>query len=261
MKKNHYLLLFILVLLSVTIFFIWRSPKQRELPNKPTVLPEKIIVGTSADYKPFTFLAAEDQFAGFDIDVVREVGRRINKEIEFRDIPFTALIPEIQLGKIHMIAAGIDSTPERANRVLFTQPHHEGAPLVIVSLQETGPFASTEDLAGKRVIVNTGFVSEQILTNRTNIDLLRLPTVVEAFLALQNKQADAFFSGQAAFIPFLKKHGSAQYHISSTPEIRESVSLAISKRYPTLQPLVQEALDAMKEDGTLNRLAQKWGLE
>ena len=50
-------------------------------------------------------------------------------------MPFEALIPEIQLGNIHVIAAGITPTKERAQRTLFTRPHlAAGNPLIIISL-------------------------------------------------------------------------------------------------------------------------------
>ena len=58
---------------------------------------------------------------------------RLKKEIIFKDMPFDALIPEIQIGNIHVIASGMTPTEERALRTLFTRPHLTGNPLVIIS--------------------------------------------------------------------------------------------------------------------------------
>ena len=261
MNKQHYFVLLVIALLGITVLFVRHSSKQSAPSGLSIKKPETLIVGTSADYEPYTFKQAGGIPEGFDIDVVKEIAKRLNRSIEIKDIPLTALIPEIQLGSIHLIAAGIGPTPERSERVFFTRPYYEGKSLVIVSPIAGERFESLESLNNNRVIVNTGFISEQLLMQRPTIELLRLPTVSQAFLALQDKQADAFFSGQEAIEPFLEgRYGRQNYHVTPIQEARETIALAVSKRHPTLLPQIQEALDDMAQDGTIVRLQDKWGL-
>ena len=77
---------------------------------------------------------------------------------------FTALIPEIQLGKVQVIAAGMSPTQERARQVLFTEPHFSGSPLVLISKKEKA-INSLNDLSGKTVVVNEGFTSDSYVSN------------------------------------------------------------------------------------------------
>ena len=111
--------LYILIMLIIgTTVAVWYSA-QKITPGKSF---DTIIVGTNTECAPFSF-KEDDTIVGFDIDVITEVIKRLNKKIVLKDMPFDALIPEIQIGNIHVIAAGMTPTPERAQRTLFTQPH------------------------------------------------------------------------------------------------------------------------------------------
>lgn len=111
--------LYILITLIIgTTIAVWYSA-HRITPGNPF---DTIIVGTNTAIAPFSF-KEDDTIVGFDIDVMTEAAKRLDKNVIFKDMPLDTLIPEIQLGNIHVIAGGITPTPERAQRTLFTQPH------------------------------------------------------------------------------------------------------------------------------------------
>lgn len=110
--------LYILVSLIIgTTVAVWYSA-QKVTPGKSF---DTIIVGTNTERAPFSF-KEDDIIIGFDIDVITEAAKRLNKKIALKNMSFDALIPEVQLGNIHVIAAGITPTPELAQRTLFTEP-------------------------------------------------------------------------------------------------------------------------------------------
>src|SRR5256885_429404 len=120
MKKTS---LFILTALIIgSMIMLWRTTK-KETSLSPSF--ETIIVGTNTEFQPFSFKEG-DTITGFDIELMEEIGKRLNKKIIFKDMPFEALIPEIQLGNVQVAAGGITPTEKRAQRVLFTQPHLTG---------------------------------------------------------------------------------------------------------------------------------------
>jgi ABC-type amino acid transport substrate-binding protein len=111
--------LYILITLIIgTTVAVWYSAN-KVTPGKSF---DTIIVGTNTELPPFSF-KKDDKVVGFDIDVITEAVKRLNKKIVLKDMPFDELIPEIQIGNIHVIAAGMTPTPEREQRTLFTQPH------------------------------------------------------------------------------------------------------------------------------------------
>lgn len=217
-----------------------------------------IIVGTNAEFPPFSYIE-QNQIVGFDIDIMQEVGRRMGKIIEWRDMPFDALIPEIQLGNIQMIAAGMTPTAERALRVLFTSPYLSDNPLIIIT-QKPNAVTSVADLRGKDVIVNEGFVADQFMSTVEGPILHRLATVAEGFLALTSDRAYAYVLAKRAAEPFFKKYGAHAFSVTEIPNTSETSALALSKQHAALLAPVQQALDAMKHDGTIATLQQKWNL-
>ena len=69
--------------------------------------PDKIIIGTSADYPPFEWIDAEGNYVGFDMDLMRMITISEGYEIEIKDLGFDALIPALQAGRVDVIAASI----------------------------------------------------------------------------------------------------------------------------------------------------------
>ena len=117
-----------LIIALAAFSFLWF---RKTSDYKP--LEKIIIVGTSADFPPFSFRDKDDVITGFDIDVVKEAAKRLNLEIDLQDRPFGTLLPQIELGQIHVIAAGMTPTEERAKRVHFSRPYLSSNLVLIVS--------------------------------------------------------------------------------------------------------------------------------
>ncbi len=80
---------------------------------------KKLIVGTNAEFPPFEYIE-NDNFVGFDIELMRELGKTMGYEIEFKDMPFDALLTSVIEGKIDCAIAGITVTEERKQVVSFS---------------------------------------------------------------------------------------------------------------------------------------------
>jgi ABC-type amino acid transport substrate-binding protein len=268
MKKTS--LYIIIALILGTSAILWYKAEKKIITATPL---NTIIVGTNSEFQPFSF-KEDDAIVGFDIDVITEVLKRLNKNIVFKDMPFDALLPEIQLGNIHIIAAGITPTPERAQRTLFTRPHlAAGNPLVIVSLlrhpstssgrTDVGQALTTlDDLTGKTVVVNEGYVADSYMSEQPGVHLIRLSSaaVSDGMLALESGRADAVVAALHTIQPYFAKHDQSKFTITPIPGTEESSAFAISKHYPELRDYIQITLDRMQEDGTLNSLKRKWNL-
>lgn len=252
MKKTFVTLLFALV--ALTFVFWYRKTSD----FKP--LGNTLIVGTSSDYPPFSFRDLDNQIVGFDIDVVKEVGKRLNKNIDLQDRPFGTLLPQLELGQIHIIASGMTPTPERAKRVLFTKTYLSANPLLIVTAPQSARPTSLDDLKGKDVIVNTGFAADLYMSTLPDINLIRLPKVADALNALDQGKAYAFVTASFSLQPYIKDD-KEKYAYLRLEETDEQNALALSKALPAdFVASVQSALDAMQADGTLDALKQKWAV-
>ncbi len=243
-----------IVLIGLALAFVLWYRKTSE--QKP--LGNILIVGTSADFPPFSFRGPNDEITGFDIDVIKEIAQRVGMDIDLQDKPFGTLLPQIELGQIHVIAAGITPTEERAKRVHFTKTYLSSNPLLIVTKADTEDINDLDDLKGKNVIVNTGYTADLYMTPMDDITLLRLPRVADAITALEQGKADAFVTASFTLMPYVKE-GDTRFKTVQITETDEQNALGLSKNLPDIfVERVQEVLDTMEADGTLDALKQKW---
>jgi arginine/lysine/histidine transporter system substrate-binding protein len=244
------------LLIAGALALLWYK---KTAPPAEADLLRTIIIGTSADLPPFSFRDEHNQVTGFDIDVAKEVAKRLKKDYLIEDLRFEMLLPELQLGHIHMIAAGMTVTPERAKTVLFTKPYLSGNPLVVVTLAKN-PITKLEDLKNKEIVVNSGYTADTYMSKLPDIKLTRLQTVAEAFAALEKGAAFAFVTAANTLKPVFEKHQESKFNQLLIPETDENDALAISPKYEQLLVEIQKALDQMETEGTIDALKQKWKL-
>lgn len=246
-----------LVLVVVTLYSISYMLRYNRTTRKPEELAT-LIVGTNSEYPPYSFIS-DNEIVGVDIDIIREVAKRLGKEIELRDMAFTALLPQLQSGRIHVIAAGMTYNEQRAQHVLFTKPHLTGDPLLILSLKKGSEVTCIDDLVGKNVVVNEGFTADTYVSDLQGVSVTRLNTVVDALMTLKAGQAGAFVSAESAIKEVLVKEKDL-FNTCVIPKTTEEYRLAVSRQYPELQERINSILTQMEEDGTLTDLKKKWGL-
>ncbi len=240
-------------LLSMLIFFSLKGVSSD---------PDTLVIGTNSEYPPFSF-QKNGEIVGFDIDVAKEVCKRLNKKCTLKDMPFDALIPDLTFGNIDFIAAGVTYTAERAQRVAFAKPHFGNDPLVILTLPKPDSTSSKslDDLKGKTVVVNEGYTADLLLTGQTNFQLLRLAAPADAFMALKNGRADAFVTAQSTVNSFLETQNDLRFQMDIINGTPDNYALVVSKKNPELLTVIQAALDSMEKDGTLAQIKNKWKLQ
>lgn len=249
----------LLASLITSILLVWYlATKSTHSQTWTTQNQNVLIVGTNAEYAPFSFME-NNNITGFDVDLINEVATGLGKTIEIKDMPFDALVPALQTGTIHLIAAGITPTPERAQKALFTKPYLVGDPLVIVS-NATNPLTSLKQLTGKTVAVNEGYTADYYMSSIIGPQLIHFAAPLESFMALDSGRVDALVATQNTVAPFLEHYGSAKFVATPIPNTNDEYALAISKRFPELLEPIQNALDTIKRDGTLESLKKKWKL-
>ena len=229
--------------------------KQLRLFLKENVL----IIGTNSEYAPFSYME-DNQIVGFDIDLITEISKVMGKTLEIKDMPFDALIPALQTGQIQLIAAGITPTEQRALQVNFTKPYLKGDQLLIISLANQ-PFKSVSDLTNKKVAVNEGFTADYYMSAIKGPQLVRFASPIESFMALTSGRIDALVAAENSVKPFLTHYGTDKFSVARIPDTTDEYALAISKKYPELVTQIQNAIDQLEANGTLENLKQKWNLK
>ena len=257
MKKSFKIVKYILFFFAVAaIIFALYSTKKFKNKNI-------IVIGTSADYPPYAFIdIKKNEIVGFDIDIIREVGQRLGKQVEIKDLPFAMLMLDLFSGDVDMVAAGLTPTPRKAKKVNFTQLYLQGDPLIALTRKGVASIVKLQDLVGKKIVVNTGYTADLYLSDKSNMDLMRLNSPAQCFMALKSGSVDVFVAARSSLVPFLEqKNGIDQFAMYVLPETGDNYAIAIHQDNNQLLDGVNKALDSMRKDGTLEMLKKKWKLE
>jgi polar amino acid transport system substrate-binding protein len=196
---------------------------------------------------------------GFQIDLFQEVARRMGREIVIDSASFSGLIPAMNAGRYDFLCAPTTVTPQRAESLLFTEGYL-WTELQFGIRRGSAPIRSEEDLRGKTISVNKGTPYEQWVTanaQRLNLTLLAFDTQPDAVQAVLAGRAYANLSGNTVI----------RYAALRNPQFVADFTLADTRMHwgtpfrrdsAALREQVENAIECMKQDGTVARLVQKW---
>lgn len=219
--------------------------------------PEVLRVGIYPYNKPWEFYDPTGKLVGFEIDTLHAIGRQLNVRLHFVVMPFRELFTALTDGRIDVAASTITVTGERAGRFDFTQPYYRTSQGIVV--MKGGTIRGLKDLAGKTVAAEAGSTNEQWLTaNRARYG--GGPTVAsegmdQALLMLESGKVDAYFGDLPALLYQLLKRNDLAV-IARLPT-DDSYALLLAKGSPRTGR-IDAALSALKKDGTLANIHQKW---
>ena len=215
---------------------------------------KKLYVGTNAEFEPFEYRDGGN-IVGFDIELIGEISKLINKDIEVEDMAFDGLLPALQTKKIDLIIAGMTATEERKKFVNFSESYYKSQQAIVVNKDENG-INNFDNLIGKEVGVVLGYTGDIIVSEMANVKVQRYNATSEAIMALKSKKV------QAVVLDYEPaKNYSAQNQelkLIETDSQSEEYAIAIRKEDTQLLNDINKALATLKENGTYDALLNKY---
>ena len=216
-------------------------------------------VGTEASFPPFEYVE-NGQFVGFDIDLIREIGKLKGFNVEVIDISFDSLIPSLTTGNIDIIAAGMTITEDRQKVVDFTIPYYSGDQSILV--RKDSDFDITVLFGNHKIGVQTGTTGDLWVTEHLsdkNIipkkNITRYDTFNFAVRDLVNKNIDAIVLDNPVAERFTKTDPVKIVGIIKT---EESYGMAVKKGNKELLNLLNSGIQELQKNGKLDELIEKY---
>ncbi len=224
---------------------------------------QRIVVGTTWDYPPFSSIDPNYQVVGFDIALIEEIGRRLNIPVDIQNFTFEGLPGALQLNQIDLAIAAISITPERASQMSFSPIYYVNQTAIlarndalVTSITDFNQLAgfrvgvqrgTTYEIMVQSLLVDTGLMSADKLLSYMQID--------EAVRDLIENRVDVVVIGQA----------TASYY-SSRQDLRvvgkgfreQNLAVAMRLGTPRLNAEINRVMEDMLTDGTILSLIQQY---
>lgn len=222
---------------------------------------KKIVIGLDDSFPPMGFRDDKNNIVGFDIDMAKEVAKRLKMDVEFKAIDWSTKESELNGKRIDALWNGMNITEERKKNVLFSDPYMESKQLIFVLVGS--PIKSAADLAGKVVGVQQSSIGDEVVTKDEQLkaslkDFKKYPDCISAFMDLKSGRLDAVVTDEILGRYYMSKE-MGQYVVIEKPlgEVG-NYGVGFRKEDKELRDKVQTVFNEMKKDGTSTQISQKW---
>lgn len=218
-------------------------------------------VSTEGTFPPFEFYNSQTgEVQGFEVDLVKAMAQKMGKDLQLSTMSFDAIIPAILSGSIDTGAAGFSITPERAKRVLFSTPFYRSGLTIVVPKKNAANIADFKDLEGKRISVQLGTTSMAYAKKIKGAKVTTFNSAGDAILDMLAGNSDAVINDKPVTDYILAKNenlASQTLHLKPIATA-DLFAMVTAKNNDKLKAEMDAALKALKEDGTYNKLHNKW---
>jgi len=261
LRKKIRFILFLLLIVLIQVSLV--SCKLNEkTPNLLQTIQKrnKIIAGVKFDSRPFGFIDKDEKLKGIDVELTREIARRIlgsADAVEFKPVTSSNRILLLTSGDIDLIIATMTINDQRARVIDFSDSYFTAGQALLV--RKDSNIASITNLNNKKIIVVLGSTAEKNIRQLAPKAVIKgYKTYTEAFSALKSGEADALTTDDTIITGFL--HDNPDFKMLSARYTKEFYGIGFRKGEDTVsfQQVVNDTLDEIKADGTLNKIIKKW---
>jgi len=201
-----------------------------------------------------------EEIVGFDVDVAKAVAEKMGVELVLQPIDWNAKEQELNTGNIDCIWNGFTKTPEREENMTLSMPYMKNTQVVVVLADSD--INTIADLAGKVVDVQSGSSAELAIDTIPDIkasfkELVAISDNVKAMMDLGIEGADAVVMDEVVARYYMAK-SEGKYRLLDEKLADEEYVIGFKKGNDKLKDEVELALRALKEEGKLAEIAEKW---
>jgi arginine/lysine/histidine/glutamine transport system substrate-binding/permease protein len=215
-----------------------------------------LTVAVEPVYAPFEFKAPNGDIQGFDVDIIRAIGKAADFQVKFQSIAFDGMIPALQAGTVDAAVGAMTITPERAKAVSFSKPYFK-AGLAIASSENDPELKTLDQLQGKTVAVQIGTTGAEAVKKIPNAKVRTFNAAVLTLQELRNGNVDAAVNDAPVMLYAIKTGNLQGIRVNSQLITEEFYGIPTALNSPNLE-LINRGLTTILQNGTYKQLYQKW---
>jgi ABC-type amino acid transport substrate-binding protein len=230
-------------------------------------------VGMDAGFPPFESVAADGTLIGFDVDLARELGRRLGVEVQFvANLPYDGLYDALTVGRVDVVISALVVNPARMEDFSYSASYFDAGQVLVVhgsppsappengGEEEVSSIENMADLSGRTLAVEFGtqgdLEARKWARQLTDLTVIQYQTAVKALAAVAVGEVDAALVDRVSALATVEPGGKLV--IVEKSIVAEPYAVALRKDSAQLLRAINKALAEMEADGTMEALVDKW---
>lgn len=220
-------------------------------------------IATEGTYPPWSFKEAQGTLQGWDVDIANALCEAMKARCEIVAQDWDGMLPGLMSRKFDLIVASMAITEQRRQRVAFSTKYKETVSRFIARKHALAD-VSPEALKGKSIGVQRGSIQAGYLSHEyKNSELRFYDTPQAAELDLVAGRVEYIFGNMVTYFVGFMKTPEARNFAFVGPEFKggllgEGNGIAVRKDDPQTLSKVNAALEAIRADGTYDRITAKY---
>jgi len=251
------------VLAAATVMTLVSCKKaEKKSTDAVAALKERgtFVLGLDDSFPPLGYRDDNNEIVGYDIDLGKEVAKRLGVAFKAQPIDWDAKEMELETGKIDCIWNGFTITEERKEALSFTKAYLNNAQVLVV--RADSGIKTLADMKGKTIGIQSGSSAQEAVDENPDFknalgSIISFKDNITALNDLDVRGVDAVVMDSVV----------ASYSISQTKKpfvvvsevlANEEYGVGFRKAEPELRDAVYATLQEMKKDGTIAAISTKW---
>ncbi|MEV0948912.1 ABC transporter substrate-binding protein, partial [Rhodococcus sp. NPDC049939] len=220
------------------------------------ITPGVLTVGTLTDAPPSICINSENQFSGYDNELLKAIAAKLGLQINFVGTEFTGLLAQVAAHRFDVGSASIGTTDERRDIVGFTNSYDFGYNSLVAPTD--GPIQGFDDLnSSTRIGVVQGTQQDDYVRNTLGLDPVEFPDYATLYANLLSGQIDVWVAGSPQAEGIVEP-GDPMSVVQNSFIPDNVAAWAVAKENQPLIDALNSGLDAIIADGTWARLYSDW---
>ena len=247
------------LLLGAVCFFLFAcyNPKPKNLLDQARAKGE-LVIAVEGVWEPWNYHDAQNQLVGFDVDVAKEMCKRLGVKAKFIEIDWERILNCLEKHECDIVVNGVEITSARKERFYFSTPYACEKAVVIVR-KDNNEINSFNDLAG-RTSANAFNSTYDDLARKYGAIPITVDTFDETISLLMQNRIDSTINSIMTFNNYMKSNSGAPLKAVAASEEVSKIAIPCRKSSENLTLLMEmnNALEAMHQDGTIREISMKY---
>ena len=224
--------------------------------NARTIKEGVLTIATEGTYAPFSYYDDKNELKGYDVDIAREVAKKLNLKIEFLTAPWDAMLTAFDAGKADAVFNQVSVTDERKKKYDYAQPYTvvHGA---IITHKDNDDIKSFDDLKGKKnadsATSNWAKVAASYGAQNVTVD-----SFSKSMELLVSKRVDTVVRDNIVFYDFIKQRPGAPVKIAAEGSDTDYTAPIVQKGNTELADQISKAIEELKNEGKLAEISIRY---